>query len=884
MSRRSSPSPLAPEPKSEVEAELAFHLEQRIQDYVDRGLDPAAARAAALERFGDLQEVRQECTQLLEADRRTLKRRDWWDDLRQDLGYGVRAALQAPLFSLLAIATLALGIGANAAVFGVVKSVLLDALPYSEADRLARIYGRMRDGSMERSGISAGAFTDIAARQRSFTRLTYFSNGPEDVAFTAPAGPVATTGLAIGPGFLETLGVKPGLGRTIGAADAATDAPRVVMLSYAAWQRWFAGDPGVIGRTVSLNSAAREIVGVLPRGFVGPAGDAEFWFPLDIGPALRDPIRARRQHWLSVAGRLAPGATAEGAQRELAAIADDLEREYPGEATGFTINTTPLRDAMAGDTRTPLLVLMASAGLVLLITCANLAGALLSRTLSRRKELALRAALGAGQSRLVRQLLTESAVLALAGGAAGLLLAALGLSVLRGLATTALPAYATLSLDGGAVLITLLATLCTGLAFGAAPAISAARSDPQTALRDEARGGSEGLRARRLRGLLVAGQIALSVSLLAGAGLLVRSLWAMSTAPLGYQKENRLAVKLQVPWRVYTTPEAVNGFYDRLEERLRALPGVTGVASAGELPSPAMNHNGLDIEGAPWPAGEGQPFIACTTVSDDFFRVLGIPLLSGRTFAATDRPDGPEAIVISESMAKRYWPNGNALGAHLRLGPNRSTPWATVIGIVGDVRNDPARPAPEPIAYSTTRQDAWGSRTVLLRTAGDPRTLLRPVRRELAALDPAIPIQRALPLEDLLAEGLAGRQLPVVLMLAFGALALVLASVGVYALFTSLAAAREQEFGVRIALGSSRGAIAGLVLRQGGVWMAAGLAGGALGVVVVARLVRNLLYGVPPFDPVALGAATLAILGCATVALLVPVRRATRVDPNSVLR
>jgi predicted permease len=867
-----------------VDDELAFHLEQRIRDYMARGMDPAAARAAALERFGDLKGVRNVCTQLLKEDRRAEARRDWFDDLRQDLRYGVRSALRAPLFSLLAVITLALGIGANAAVFGVVKSVLLDALPYADADRLVCVYSRAEDGSLEGSSLSAGAVTDFAERQRSFTRLAPFYSGTTDNTYTAATGPLAVTGALVGPGFFQTLGVNARLGRTLTDADAAPGAPRVVMLSYATWRSRFAGDPGVLGRTVRLDGESFQVVGVLPRGFVGPMGDAEFWLPLDLGPTLRDPVRAWRRQWLGLVGRLAPGVTVEAAQRDLAAIGADQVREHPDAFLGFTVATEPLRDSMVGDTRTPLLVLMASAGLVLLITCANLASALLSRILSRRKEFAVRVALGAGRGRLVRQLLTESLVLALAGGLAGLLLAALGLAAVRNLALPALPAYAELSLDRGAVLVTMLLALCTGLAFGLAPALAAGRADLQGTLRDEARGTSESRRSRHLRGALVAGQIALCVSLLAGAGLLTRSLWRMATAPLGFDPEGVLTVSIQIPWPDDVTADRQARFYEQLEERLRSLPGVSNAGSASFLPTPQVDHNGLAIEGVTWPAATGQPFIAYTSVSDDYFRTLRIPLLRGRTFSAADRAETRQVIVISESMARRYWPGGGELGARIRLGPDQSAPWAEVIGVVGDVRNDPARPEPEPMTYASVRQDPWGYRTFVLRTKGDPLSLVRPFQRELAALDPGVPVNRAVTLRALLAEGLAGRRLPVVLMAAFGVLALLLASVGVYAMFASMVAAREQELGVRVALGSSRRAIAGLVLRQGALWMAVGLAGGALGVVGVALLLRGLLYGVSPFDPVALAAAVLALLACAMAALIVPVRRATRVDPVRVLR
>jgi predicted permease len=656
------------------------------------------------------------------------------------------------------------------------------------------------------------------------------------------------------------------------------------MLSWPAWQRDFGGDPRAIGKTVRLDGSSYEIVGVLPRGFVGPMGAADLLLPLDLGPALRDPVRARKQHWLGFVGRVRPGVTIAAVEREIGRIGDDVSREHPESQGGMALIAIPLRDDMVGETRTPLLVLMASAGLVLIITCANLAGALLSRSLSRRKEFAVRVALGAGRGRLVRQLLTESTVLSVAGGLIGLALAAVGLAAMRHLAVPLLPAYAELTLDTGAVLVTTALALCTGLAFGLAPALAIGRGNTQAVLRDETRGASESGRTRRLRGLLVAGQIALCVSLLAGAGLLVRSLWAMATAPLGFDPDGVLSVAVQVPSRAYAKDDARVRFFDQLEQRLRALPGVASIANVSELPSPNMNRNGLSIDGVTWPAGEGQPFIAYASVSDDYFRTIRIPLKAGRTFGPQDRADAPQAIVISEAMARRYWPNGGAVGARIKLGPNETQPWSQVIGVVGDVRNDPVRVQPEPMSYASSRQDAWTTRTLLLRTTGDPLALVKPVQRELTALDPSFAMHDASTLRAFVSDRLSTRRLPVVLMIAFGGLALLLASVGVYAMFASMAAAREREFGVRVALGSSRGAIARLVLQQGGRWMILGLAAGSAGVAFVSRLLNSLLYAVRPFDPIALGSAGVILIVCAVVALLVPVRRATRADPISVLR
>jgi predicted permease len=876
--------PFTPEPQAEVDAELAFHLEQRIADYIARGMDPAAARAAALQRLGDLGGVRQECTDLLTADRRAERRRDWFGDLRQDLHFGVRSALRAPVFSLLAIITLALGIGANAAIFGVVKSVLLDALPFAEPNRIVRVYGRLLDGTQDRGPVSAGTVADIAARQHSFTHIAAFGGLPLDLAFLGDDEPKVIKAVQVEPALFPTLGVRAAVGRTISDADTAVGAERVVMLTHAAWQRLYGGDPAAIGRTPRIDGVPRTIVGVLPPDFVSPVGDVSVYLPLALRNSLADPVRARRRYWLGFIGRLKPGVTVEAAHRELSTLATDLGREHPQDNAGMGIETVRVRDALVGSSRTPLLVLMASAGLVLVIACANLAGALLSRTISRRKEFAIRVALGAGRGRLMRQLLTESVVLAIAGGAAGLLLASLGLGILRTLALPALPPYAKLALDGGALAFTSLLALLTGIAFGVAPALAVTRSDPHDALRDESRGMSEGRHSRRLRGLLVAGQIALCISLLAGAGLLARSLWAMASSPLGFDPDDVLAVAVQLPPRDYATTEARVQFLERFEERLRTLPGVTSVASTGELPTRVMNRNGILLEGTTPSSSDAMPFIHYVGVSSGYFETARIPLLSGRTFGPEDRVDRPPTLVISNGMARRFWPAGNALGSRLRMGPDPSAPLMEIVGIVGDVRNDPARSEPEPMMYASNRWDPWGGSTFLVRTAGDPLALVPAVRRELAAIDPRVPIDDAMTLRGLLAEGLSGRKLPVVLMTAFGALALLLASVGVYAMFAAMATAREREFGVRLALGASPRGIAALVVRQGAMWMAVGLVGGLLGVVIVTRVLAGLLYGVTRYDPLTLGAAVMMLLVCGTVALLVPIRRAARVDPTSVLR
>jgi predicted permease len=826
---------------------------------------------------------------------RYLRRASWWSDLRHDLTYGLRSLWHAPLFTLLAIVTLALGVGANAAVFGVVKSVLLDALPYAEPDRLVRVYARWLDGSMDRGPLSAGTAVDLAARQQSFARVSLFVEGVNDAIYGDESGSRSTRLAWVESTFFDTLGVTAARGRLLTSEDATSglaplsaatlvpDTASNVLVTDGAWQRLFGGDPGVPGKTIRLNGVTRRIVGVLPRGFVGPLGDVDFYAALDLAPVAARPRMARSAHWLGAIGRLKPGITQESARREVVALGNALAGEYPRDNGGIALASLPLRDALVGDTRTPLLVLLASAALVLLIACANLTGALVARTLSRRTEFAVRRALGAGRGRLIRQLLTEHLLLAMTGGAAGALLAWLVLSALRGVARTALPDYADPTLDGGVVLMTAVLSACTGLAFGLVPALAAVRPDPQSALRAGTRGASESRRSHRLRGLLVAGQIALSVSLLAGAGLLARSLWGLTMAPLGFDPDHVLTATVQMPPRDYPTPAARIRFLEQFAARLRALPDVQVVADASLIPAGVGSRTSVAIDGAPR-ANEARPGTLRTMVSDDYFRTLRIPLVQGRTFDARDRLDTSPTVVIGQSMARRYWPQGNALGAHLRLDPDTRAPLMEVIGIVGDVRNDRTRPDSEPMLYQSSRQNPWPFAAFVLRTGGDPLALLRPVERELAAVDRGLALQRAMSLRTAVGQGLAGRQLPVLLMTAFGALALLLASVGVYAMFASIAAARAWEFGLRMALGSPQRAIAGLMLRQGIGWMALGLATGAAGVGLVVRLLRGLLADVPALDFLALGMAVAILVCCATIALLIPVRRAIHVDPATSLR
>ena len=871
------------EPRSEVQDELEFHIEQRMKEYLAAGMDEESARRAALERIGDLDRVRGECTSLLVAERRTAARRNWFIDLGQDLRFAVRFAARAPLFSLMTVLTLALGIGANSAVFGVVKSVLLDALPYADPDRLVRVHGAFETAPALVGALSAGTVYDLHERQRSFSATAGSVSGGPDAVLQLDEGAAPVRLAWVEPTFFGTLGVSPAMGRAFDDADAAPDTSQVVIISHDAWQHRFGGDRAILGRTIRLNSLPRTVVGVLPPGFVSPVNASDFYMPMKLAPLLENPVNARGSHFLEYVARLRPGVSLEAAQAEVAAIGDALVAEHPQHYRGIRLQAERLHDTMRGDTRTPLLVLMGSAGLVLLIACANLAGALLSRTISRRKEFAVRISLGAGHGRLVRQLLAESVLLSVAGGAAGLLLAYAGLAALRGASIEAIPHYANLSLDTGAVAFTFLLALATGAAFGLSPALSVGRAEPQAVLRDESRGATGGRASGRLRGALVAGQVALSLSLLVGAGLLTRSLWLMASAPLGFATSDALSFSVQLSGERYSTLQSHIAFRDEMSQRLAALPGVTGVAITSFLPTRVDNSNGVVVVGADRAPDDVVPFILTSNVSESFFETLDIPVVAGRSFTTADNMDVPRVAMVSETMARQFWPEGNALGARIRVGPDPDSEPIEVIGIVRDVRTDVTTTQPEPMLYTPLRQGWWGS-TYVVRTAGDPLRYAATIRRELASHDPTVPMANVTTLADVIDEGLAGQRLPMMLMLSFAALALLLACIGIYALFANMAAARETEFGVRMALGASRSAVAKLVLRQGALWMAIGLAGGALGVYAVSRALRSLIFGIAPLDWLSIAAAVGALLIAASIALAVPVWRATRADPLSAMR
>jgi predicted permease len=859
---------------------LGFYFDMRARELAEQGMSETEARREAVREFGDVEYTKRYCLAEDAMGSREERRTDVLAELRQDVTHSWRTFRRSPGFAVVALVTLALGIGANTAIFSVVNGLLLRDLPFGEPDRLVRLWGAHKDSGVDRSQLSAGDFIDLRTRQRSFTTLGAFAWGGG--TYIGTGDPVRLAGARVDANVFTVLGVRPYLGRTFAVGDDSAGVNPTIVLGFNAWRRVFGGDSAIIGKSVDISGLSRTVIGVLPPTFFFPTmAEAEIFTPLDLTPLLRDVNRIRKFHNLGALGRLRPGTTLAQARSELSGIMRQLEQDFPQSNSNMSVATVDLRDAVVGDARPALLVLLGASLLVLLIACANVAGMLLSRAVSRRQELAVRAALGAGRARLVRQMVTESLVLALCGGAVGLALALGATRALVASAADRLPAASQVTVDVTVLLTALVVTVASGVLFGLVPALAASRGI-QLALKDAGRGASGGVSRHRMRTVLVTGQLALAVMLLVGAGLLVRSLRHLQSRDLGYSIESTLTFEVVLVGDRYDDPGAQDRFFDALYTRLAALPGVAAVGGSGNIPMRGGAMASLAIDGRPEPAGK-LPEVGYQPVSDDLFRAMGVPLKRGRVFGPQDDTDAPRVVLLSESLVRAFWPDGDPIGARIRLGPNPNDPWMTVVGVVGDVRMGVADDS-RPTAYVSARQDHWGGMTIVMRTTTDPMSLLPAVRREVRAIDPTIPVAEAHSMKQVQSMGLADRRLPMQLMAAFALLALVLAAVGVYGVMAYSVAARTREIGVRVALGAQPRSVFAMVVRQGMGAAAAGLSLGVLGAAALGRVLTTLLYGVKPTDVFTFVGVAGVLLAVVLVACLVPARRAVRVDPLEALR
>ncbi len=811
-------------------------------------------------------------------------------DLWQDLRYGARMLMKQPGFAVVAALTLALGIGANTALFSLVNAVLLRQLPFEQPERLVWIWVRVTD--RDRGVFSIPDFIDYRDQNQTLEQMTAFTIWGTNL--TDQGDPERLQGMRISANAFETLGVEAAFGRTLLPEDDKLGSPRVVVLSYGLWQRRFGADPGLIGKTLTLNGESYAVAGVLPAHFIFPLREAELAIPLAMEA---DPKRKERgDHFLRVVAQLKSGVSPRQAQAEMDSIAQRLRQQYPEtNAKLVGVKVVPLHDEIVGNFRLALLVLLGAVGLVLLIACSNLANLLLARASARHKEIAIRTALGATRGRIVRQLLTESLLLAVAGGGLGLLLAAWGVHLLLALSPADLPRAQEINLDGSVLGFTLAVSILAGMIFGLALALQASKVDLNQELKGASRGSGDGPAGNRVRSLLVISEVALSLVLLASAGLFIKSFQRLQGVNPGFEAKHLLAARLSLPTGRYSRPDAVAGFYERLRPRIERLPGVESVSPVSILPlsglTPSVEFTSLEHP----PSSLAEiPAAQYRMIGPGYFHTMKIPLLQGREFTERDRADAPGVVIINQTLARRFWPGGNPLGSHLKLDDSDGNPpprAVEIVGVVGDVKHVGLDDEPAPGIYVPYYQIpqarmTWATNNMywVVRTATDPMTLAAAVRREAAAVDKDVPASSIRSMEQYLAASVAPRRFNLQLLSAFAVAALILAATELYGVISYSVEQRTREIGLRMALGAQGRDVLRLVVREGMRLALIGVAVGLICALIITRLMTSLLFEVSANDPVTFAVIALSLIVVALLACYLPARKATKVDPMIALR
>jgi putative ABC transport system permease protein len=805
--------------------------------------------------------------------------------IAQDVRYAIRLLRRTPGPTAVAIITLALGIGANTAIFSVVNGVLLRPLGYADPDRLYLVLHRALDQPDNLGDTTPGNFADLRRDSTRMQPMAAFWQFSETL--TGRGEPQRLIGVRSIGSVLQVLGVQPALGRLLTDADGEPGAPAAMVLSHGLWERSFGSNAGVIGTTAAIEGVPHTIVGVMPASFAFPDATTDFWGAAVMPPRLR---MSRTEYFLQIVGRLRPGADEASARAELEGIMARLRKEYPDANSNVGIDMRPLLDALVGPIRRPLWILMGTVACVLLIACANLGNLLLARATGRQREIAVRQAIGAGRLRLARQLLTESVVLALAGGAAGIAVGRWLLTVLVAWlpASAAIPRNSEASLDRNVLLFTFAIAAAAGLLFGLTPALQLSHRAPAAVLRESGRSSTS---RSPLRSALVIGEIAVALMLLAGAGLLVRSFLAMSRVNPGFHTTNLLTFRVTLPNATYADGPRRVAFVNRSLDRVKSLPGVTSAAAASSLPVETRGSAAwFNIIARPAPQGTTPPIVFYRVVTSDYFGTLGVPLVRGRLLTDRDGLEGTPSVLISESTARRYWiaaGAGDPIGAEIYLGApdNKLFPHATVVGIVKDVKLVSLDSGFTDVVYGLhSLMPFWSGFTFALRTAGDPASLAGPAREAIHAIDPSLAITRVRSMDDILRSSVAPARASMLLLVLFAAMAVVMAAIGVFGVMSYAVNLRAREMGIRLALGAGTNEVRRLVLRQGMLQAVTGVAIGVAGAIWLTRVMTTLLFDVQPGDPLTLACVSGVLLATAAVACYVPARRATRVDPLVVLR
>jgi putative ABC transport system permease protein len=860
----------------QLDDELHFHVEAHAEDLVRAGMTRQEAARQARLALGGIDHAKEECREATGAG--------FIEGLLQDIRFGLRLLRKNPGFTAVAVLTLALGIGANAAIFSVVDAVLLNPLAYHDADRLVTIlhYGT--------GPVSPGNYLDWRDQSKSYEAMGAAQAWAPNL--TNVAQPEHLIGLQVTQDMLPLLGVQPLLGRLFVQGEDTMGNNHEVILSYALWQRRFSGDANALGTSVLLDGTSYTIVGVMPASFhFAPfwVTNAELWVPLSLEASAQN----RGGNSLRLFARLKHGVTLPQARAEMATVTARLEEEYPG--TNTDIQVVPLKEKVVGNVQTPLLVLLGAVGFVLLIACANVAHMLLARAAARQKEIAVRTALGARRSRVARQVLTENALLAAMGGVLGLVLAIAGTRALVSLSPPELPRVESVTINGGVVLFLFVITTLTSLIFGLVPALQASDVNLTDALKETGRATTEAPRRSRLRSFLVASEFALALALLVAAGLMIRSFYALESIDPGFNPHGVLSMIVPVAGSKEADPGHRAIFYSQLLDRVRALPGVESAAGINHLPiaGDLWDLNFL-VEGRPTPAPADLPDAVYRVATPAYFRTMGIRLLQGRDISDVDTAGAPPVVVINETMARTYWPNQNPLGQHIAFASDKIPSWMTVVGVVKDPMLHDWTGKPYPELYVSAFQDAGflgqtGSArtnyiTLVLRTSGDPAALTSSVKSAIWSLDSNLPVTSVLTMDDVVAEANAQPRFEMLLLSVFAMIALLLAAVGIYGVMSYAVSRRTHEIGVRISLGASRGNVLLLVMRQGAILAIAGLSAGFALALFFSRLMTKLIYGISPNDPLTFASVAALLFFVAILACYVPARRAMRVDPATAMR
>jgi putative ABC transport system permease protein len=862
----------------ELEEEIRTHLELEVEQNIESGMSPQEARYVAHKAFGNVT--------LSKENSRTMWGFRSLETLWQDVRFGGRMLVKSPTFTIVAVIALALGIGANSAIFSVVNTVLLRPLPYKDPERLVMVWEDASKHGYPRDTPAAANYVDWRDQNQVFEGMAAIAD--QSFNLTGVGEPERIDGRRVSANLFSLMGVEPQLGRAFLPEEDQPGGNRVVIMSHGLWQRRFGSNMNITGKPLTLNGESYRVVGVMPSHFQFPSREVDLWVPI----AFTSQEAANRgRHYLQVVARLKPGVTVEQAQAEMNTIAARLQQQHPDQNTDLGAAVTPLHEHVAGDIKPALLVLLGAVGFVLLIACANVANLLLARAAVRQKEIAVRVALGASRLRLIRQFLTESILLAALGGVVGLLLSLWGINLLKAFIPENIPQAKAITIDAKVLGFTLLVSLLTGLIFGLAPAMQASRFNLNETLKEGGRDSAAGNRGNRIRGLLVIAEVAVSLILLIGAGLLINSFLRLRNVDPGFQAKNLLTMSIVLPQLKYPDHARRSAFYTELVSRIEALPGVKTAAVTNWIPLIRQGDSiTISVEGRPNPApGQGNsPSVVTRVIHPHYFRTMSIQFLQGREFGEQDTVDSPAVAIISETMARRFFPGEDPLGKRITPGSADSTDpddWITIVGVVKDVRQFELVADPKPQMYLSYAQAGFfAPRYLVVSTDVEPPSLASTVRRTVWEIDKDQPVSNISTMENVLAESVARQRFSMLLLGIFAAVALVLAAVGIYGVMSYSIAQRTHEIGIRMALGAQKSDVLKLAVGQGLKLVLIGIAIGLVAAFVLTRVMVTLLFGISATDPTTFVTISLVLISVALLASYIPARRATKVDPMIALR